>query len=124
MFTGTWQSITDKGIFGTYSIQPNRETMIARVTLNYDSTSKFRPGVTKMFVTQFILTRDRILSQTSLAMEQLFNFTFKFDGPIISGHYATILPMDCGLLKSDQSAADWIEFLNDIEDDKNIENDH
>ncbi len=117
MFTGTWQSITDKNIFGTYSIQLNCEDAIARVTLNYDSASKFRPGAAKLFVTKFVLTGDRILSQTSLAMEQLLNFTFKFDGPIISGHYSTIFPMDCGLMKSDQSAADWLSILENIEND-------
>ncbi len=118
MLTGSWQSTScSLPIFGTYTIDLRRDDdacVHAFVTLKYDALSQFRPHSTKMFKLRFIHTDERIISQSELLMEQLFNFTFKFDGPVIIGHYASIFPIDCGMMKSDQTRVEWLEALKKV----------
>ena len=118
MLTGSWQSIAYQiGVSGTYTIELSKvddNRINAIVLLKYDNTSPFRTGTTKSFKLRCVCDDVRILGQSELAMEQLFNFTFKFDTPVTIGHYSTIFPIDCGTMRSDQTRSECIDVIKHL----------
>ena len=99
--TAEWSSVTYSGIKGTctFDVVPIDNNFKVTCVFNYDADSKFRPGVSKTLEMTGILVDQRINIQTDINSSCSLMITIAFDKPIMNGFYASIQPIDCGVIK-------------------------
>ncbi len=104
-----WSSVTYSGVKGTCIIDIIKVDNEIKVncSFGYDTDSKFRPGSLKDYEMICTVFDHRVNIQTELNTINQLIITLAFDKPVMSGFYASVQPIDCGVIKLSGNKAQW-----------------
>ncbi|QYB17707.1 hypothetical protein PV-S19_0343 [Pacmanvirus S19] len=109
-----WSSVTYSGVKGTciFNIEKIDDKLKVGCAFGYDTDSKFRSGSLKDYEMQCITFDQRVNIQTETDMVSQLIITLVFDKPIMTGFYASIQPIDCGVIKLSGNKSQWKAAFN------------
>lgn len=123
-----WSSSTYPNIHGVCEFKifrpvrnnDNNDQFSAEAVFQYAIDSQFRAG--KKHIVELLCARrgvgdsSRIIAQSLLKSshhsrqsDHQLLFTFSFDKPVVTGYYASVVPIDCGALKTVEPKSQWRE---------------
>jgi hypothetical protein len=110
--TADFKSITYPGAGGKciFIINDN----IVNCTIMYDSKSTYAPGSTKTVNLNIIKSDEypRVAGQSDLSCDFYFAISLAFDKPVLTGYYASIGQIDCGIFKPNKPKKVWRDAFN------------
>lgn len=104
-----WSSVTYSGVKGTcvFIVEKIDDKIKVNCAFSYDTDSKFRSGILKDYEMCCTIFDQRVNILTESNMINQLIITLSFDKPTMSGFYASILPIDCGVIKPSGNKSQW-----------------